>query len=281
MLRLACDVGGTFTDLALASGDELKLFKAPTTPGDPVEGVLAAIRLAAEDRGMGVPAFPVTVATFVHGTTRAINAILTGTTARTAFLTTEGHRDILLLREGGRLDPYDNRQSFPRPYVPRALTFEVPERIGADGRVVRPLDEAAVSRSSAGSDAEDRGGRRLPAVVDRQSGPRADGRRDPRRSPSRSAVHAVASPQSDRPRIPPRLRDLHRCLPEAADGTLPARSCRAAAGRGLRRPTADGHQPGRRDGRRRCRRAPIHAINSGPSMAPVAGRISRPGRGIR
>src|SRR6188508_3236142 len=144
MLRLACDVGGTFTDLAVASGDELRLFKAPTTPGDPVEGVFAAIRLAAEDQGIGVHAFLPTVGTFVHATTRAINAILTGTTARTAFLTTAGHRDVLLLREGGRLEPYDNRRAFPRPYVPRALTFEIPERIGAAGEVVRPLDEATV-----------------------------------------------------------------------------------------------------------------------------------------
>jgi N-methylhydantoinase A/oxoprolinase/acetone carboxylase beta subunit len=64
--------------------------------------------------------------TFIHGTTRAINAILTGTTARTAFLTTAGHPDILVLREGGRLDPFDFTVPFPEPYVPRALTFEVP-----------------------------------------------------------------------------------------------------------------------------------------------------------
>jgi N-methylhydantoinase A len=144
MLRLACDVGGTFTDLVVADGDELRLYKSATTPDDPIRGVLAAIALAAQDFGSDTTAFLGKVESFVHATTRAINAVLTGTTARTAFLTTAGHRDILLLREGGRLDPYDNRRPFPKPYVPRALTFEIPERIGAAGEVVRPLDEAAV-----------------------------------------------------------------------------------------------------------------------------------------
>ena len=81
---------------------------------------------------------------FVHGTTRAINAILTGATARTAFLTTQGHPDVLLFREGGRTDPFNFTRPYPQPYVPRALTFEVPERVGAQGEVVKPLDEGAV-----------------------------------------------------------------------------------------------------------------------------------------
>ena len=131
MISLACDVGGTFTDLVAAAEGRIGLYKAPTTPDDPVEGVLAAIALAAAAAGLRRRDYLAGVGSFVHATTRAINAVLTGTTARTAFLTTEGHRDILLLREGGRLNPYDNRQPFPRPYVPRALTFEVPERIGA------------------------------------------------------------------------------------------------------------------------------------------------------
>jgi N-methylhydantoinase A len=143
MHTLACDVGGTFTDLIVASRGRLRLFKAPTTPSDPVEGVLAAINLAAVEEGESDHRFLSETETFIHATTRAINAILTGATARTAFVTTAGHRDILLLREGGRLDPYDNRQEFPHPYVPRALTFELPERIGAAGEIVSALDEDA------------------------------------------------------------------------------------------------------------------------------------------
>ncbi|HJU48641.1 MAG TPA: hydantoinase/oxoprolinase family protein, partial [Gaiellaceae bacterium] len=82
---------------------------------------------------------------FVFGTTRATNAVVTGSTARTALLVTRGHPDILLLREGGgRTTLFDYTQEYPDPYVPRALTFEVTERIGADGSVVVPLDEQAV-----------------------------------------------------------------------------------------------------------------------------------------
>jgi N-methylhydantoinase A len=78
----------------------------------------------------------------MHGTTRGLNAVLTGTTAKTAFLTTAGHPDILVFREGGRTDIFDLSRPYPEPYVPRSLTFEIPERIGPDGEIVRPLDEA-------------------------------------------------------------------------------------------------------------------------------------------
>src|SRR6202035_6058334 len=76
-----------------------------------------------------------------YGTTRATNAILTGGTARTAFLTTEGHPDTLVLREGGKLNPFDFRHTYPAPYIPRRLTFEVRERIDSEGQVTVPLDE--------------------------------------------------------------------------------------------------------------------------------------------
>ncbi len=79
----------------------------------------------------------------IHGTTHAINAIITGNTARTAFLTTAGHPDILVLREGGRIEPFNFVAPYPDPYVPRALTFEVPERINSAGEAHTPLDEAA------------------------------------------------------------------------------------------------------------------------------------------
>ena len=146
MLRLACDVGGTFTDLVVADGGELRLYKAATTPDDPVRGVLARSRLPPPTPQTERRASSARVETFVHGTTHAINAILTGTTARTAFLTTQGHPDMLVFREGGRAEPFDFTTPYPEPYVPRALTFEIPERIMADGAVVTPLDEAAVRR---------------------------------------------------------------------------------------------------------------------------------------
>src|SRR6185437_3892780 len=82
--------------------------------------------------------------TFTHGRTHAINAIVTGETARTALFVTEGHRDILTLREGGRSQPFNHTEPYPEPYVPRALTFGIPERLLYDGSVHRSLDEAAV-----------------------------------------------------------------------------------------------------------------------------------------
>src|SRR5262249_14923273 len=86
---------------------------------------------------------------FIYGTTRATNAILTGSTARTAFLTTEGHPDTLVLREGGKLNPFDFRHSYPGPYVPRRLTFEVRERIDSEGRIAVALDEHALAATLA------------------------------------------------------------------------------------------------------------------------------------
>jgi N-methylhydantoinase A len=84
------------------------------------------------------------------GTTRATNAVVTGSSAKTAFLTTKGHRDVLLLREGGgRTTLFDYTQEFPEPYVPRSLTFEVAERIRSDGSVRTPLDETAVRETLA------------------------------------------------------------------------------------------------------------------------------------
>jgi N-methylhydantoinase A len=142
-MRFAIDVGGTFSDLVVEDGDAFFGFKSATTPADPVAGVMAALDLAAEHFGRSRRALLERGTIFVHATTRALNAILTGSAARTAFITTAGHPDILLFREGGRADLFDYTKPFPAPYVPRALTFEAPERIWSDGRIIKPLDEPA------------------------------------------------------------------------------------------------------------------------------------------
>src|SRR5689334_19886942 len=140
MLRFAVDTGGTFTDLVIEDeSGGLRLYKASTTPDDPVRGVLDVIDVAAADLGESRESLLGRGELFIHGTTRAINAILTHATARTAFLTTEGHPDILLFREGGRTEPFNFTRPYPEPYIPRALTFQVPERVGAAGEVVKPL----------------------------------------------------------------------------------------------------------------------------------------------
>ena len=142
---IATDMGGTFTDLILEDRrtDRVHIVKSPTVLDDPIRGILDAVDLAAQGVGIGRRELLAGTDTFVHGTTRALNAILTGTTARTAFLTTAGHPDILLFREGGRVDPFDFTNRFPAPLVPRSLTWEVAERTGADGGTVLPLDEDA------------------------------------------------------------------------------------------------------------------------------------------
>ncbi len=144
-MRLACDTGGTFTDLIVEDdAGRLDMFKASTTPADPVEGVINAVKLAAEAAGLALSDYLARADTFIHGTTHAINAVITGRTARTALLTTQGHPDVLVLREGGRTEPFNFTVPYPEPYIPRSLTYEVPERVGADGRIIKPLDEAAV-----------------------------------------------------------------------------------------------------------------------------------------
>src|SRR5262249_8692847 len=142
-MRIACDVGGTFTDLLVEDTGRLRMYKTSTIPADPVAGIIAALDLAAADADPPPPLFLRRARTFIPSPTRAINAIVTGSVARTALLTTEGHRDILVIREGGRIEPFNFSVPYPEPYVRRALTFEIPERIDATGRAIKPLDEAA------------------------------------------------------------------------------------------------------------------------------------------
>src|SRR5262245_52382657 len=101
-MRLACDTGGTFTDLVVEHDGEIRQFKSSTVPSDPVQGVLDVLAIAAQNYGLERSELLGAATTFIHGTTRAINAILTGNTAKTAFLTTLGHPDVLVIREGGR-----------------------------------------------------------------------------------------------------------------------------------------------------------------------------------
>ena len=143
--RISVDTGGTFTDMVLL--DEAGAFhvgKALTTPDRISEGMFAALDVIAE--AVCSTAKDVLAATdiLIYGTTRATNAVVTKRTARTAFLTTAGFRDILVFKEGGKHGPHDYSYDYPQPYIPRRRTFEIDERIGSRGEIVRPLDEAQV-----------------------------------------------------------------------------------------------------------------------------------------
>jgi len=142
--RITCDIGGTFTDVVVSdAGGRMAIAKALTQPVRLFDGLRAALQRAAAELGEPLAQLLGRTSLFIFSTTQATNAILEGTTARTAFLCTEGFPDILVRREGGSLRPYDYSRPFPEPYVPRRLTLEIAERIDADGNVVRPLDEPA------------------------------------------------------------------------------------------------------------------------------------------
>lgn len=143
--RIAVDTGGTFTDVVVAdSKHNLIVNKALTDHSRVFNGIREALGVTAQTLGVSVDQLLAETTIFIYATTRATNAILEGKTARTAFLTTKGFKDTLLLREGGRPNAYDFTQAYPDPYVPRRLSFEIDERVDAEGNVVKALDEVAV-----------------------------------------------------------------------------------------------------------------------------------------
>jgi N-methylhydantoinase A len=135
-MLLGVDVGGTFTDAALLTPDGLVTAKAPSTPRDQSEGVLAAVSAALE--AAGVSASDVT--RFAHGMTVATNALLEGKVARTALFATDGFTDLEELGRQARAELYRLCAGHPPPLVPPELRVPVPERTGPDG-VLRALDE--------------------------------------------------------------------------------------------------------------------------------------------
>src|SRR5439155_24936066 len=112
--RITCDVGGTFTDAVVADEQgNLYLGKALTTPEHLYHGLESAVTVAATEIGFNTRALLQSSDLFVYSTTQATNAILEGRTARTALLVTEGFPDILVRREGGRLDPFNFAKENP------------------------------------------------------------------------------------------------------------------------------------------------------------------------
>ena len=273
-MRFAVDTGGTFTDLIVEDDDGgLHMYKAATTPDDPIRGVINSLENAAEGLNKDLASLLGEGELFIHGTTHAINAIVTGNTAKTAFLSSEGHRDILVFREGGRMEPFNFTVPFPQPYVPRALTFEVPGRILADGSEMTPFDEAVVLQiieelkknkveavavcllwSIVNSAHEDRVGELL-------------------------AAHLPGVPYTLSHVLNPSLREYRRASSAAIDASLkPLMSAYMHNLSGRLRDAGFGgrvlivtSQAGVMDSDD-IAETPIHLINSGPSMAPVSGR---------
>jgi N-methylhydantoinase A len=143
--RLAVDIGGTFTDLVLATPGGTHEMKLLTTPDAPERAVLEGARAILAAAGCA----PGDVGLVVHGTTLATNALIERKGAPTALLTTEGFRDSVEMAYEHRFEQYDISMQRPEPLVPRDLRLGVPERIAADGSVLLPLDEAALRATGA------------------------------------------------------------------------------------------------------------------------------------
>src|SRR5947209_18541928 len=138
-MLLGVDVGGTFTDAVLALDGRLITAKAPTTPEDQSEGVLAAVEAALERAGR--PASE--VREFSHGMTVATNALLEGRAARTALIATEGFTDVVALGRQNRAELYRLCAARPEPLVPDELRFGAPERMTPEGPERELSDEGA------------------------------------------------------------------------------------------------------------------------------------------
>ena len=273
-MRFAVDTGGTFTDLLVESGaNSRQMFKAPTTPSDPIAGVLDALGLAARAFELPREELLGRGTHFIHATTHAINAIITGRTAKTAFLTTAGHPDVLVLRQGGRAEPFNFETPFPAPYIPRSLTFEVAGRIRADGSEFEPLDEGRLVRTL-----ENLRELKVEAVAVCLLWSIVNPDHE-RRVGTLIEKHLPGVPYTLSHRLNPSVREFRRASSTAIDASLKplmvsymrnleARLRDAGFGGRVLVVTSQGGVVDARE----AAEAPIRIVNSGPSMAPVAGR---------
>lgn len=274
VLRFAVDTGGTFTDLIVGDADGgLTMHKAPTTPSDPVSGVIDVMKSAAEQAGERISTYLARGEVLVHGTTHAINAIVTGRTARTAFLTTLGHPDTLVFREGGRQDSFNFTIPYPEPFIPKSLTFEIDERVLSNGSVRQPLNEnqvVGVLHGLKASGVEAVAVCLLWSIVNPEH-ELAVGRLIEK--------HLPGVPYTLSHRVNPSIREYRRAMSTCIDASLKPimGAYMNSLDRRLREIGFAGRllvvtsQGGVMDAAELAE-APIHLINSGPSMAPVGAK---------
>ena len=142
MIKLGIDVGGTFTDLVVIDEDngKINLTKVPSTPASPDKGVINGIEKISKIFSVDTEKIDF----LIHGTTVATNALIERKGVKTAYITTEGFRDVLHIGRQSRPMLYDYFKRRSDSFVSRDLRFEVPERILYTGEIKTPLDEEAV-----------------------------------------------------------------------------------------------------------------------------------------
>ncbi len=142
-MRVAVDVGGTFTDVCIMDEDtgEIRIEKTPSTPDDPMRAIMTGVGDA------NVILADVTM--FSHGTTVATNALITRKLPRTAMVCTEGFRDVVEIRRSNKEDLWDTYKDVTKPYIPRRDRLTVKERIDAAGKVLTELDEQEARKVAA------------------------------------------------------------------------------------------------------------------------------------
>ena len=145
MYKIGIDVGGTFTDFVVAGeGGQPRFFKTQTTPDDPSIAVMSGLQDIANAYGLSLDQFLGDTDLVIHGSTVATNTLVERKGARVGLITTDGFRDLLEMREGLKEDRYNLRMTPVEPLSARYLRVGVPERVRANGKVERPLDEAAL-----------------------------------------------------------------------------------------------------------------------------------------
>jgi N-methylhydantoinase A len=156
MFTIGIDVGGTYTDLvAIDERGKAVFAKSPSTPSDQSVGVMAGLEELARRLQITRAEMLGMTDRVVHGTTVATNALLERKGARVALLTTEGHRDVIEMREGLKGDRYDLRSPPPEPLVPRERRLGVKERLKANGEILTPLDDRSLGDAIAAIGASD------------------------------------------------------------------------------------------------------------------------------
>ena len=148
MYKIGIDVGGTFTDFVVVEeGGQPQFFKTQSTPDDPSIGVMTGLQEISNAYGLSLDRLLSDTGLVIHGSTVATNTLVERKGAKVGLVTTDGFRDLLEMREGLKEDRYNLRMQPVEPLAARYMRAGIPERIRANGRVERPLDEDALAKN--------------------------------------------------------------------------------------------------------------------------------------